>query len=473
MKTSLLIIIFLLFQSPELFSQVKQLKLLGHWRDTNVVGSTSYDNAFNEAWGFWVNGKEYGVIGSTSGTHIIDVTDPTTIFQRMLIPGASNGPHIVHRDYDQYNCYLYAVADEGQSSLQIIDISQLPDTAIVVYDSREFITRSHNIYIDIPKARLYTCIENGSSGYFPLGIYDLGDPIKPKFIGHYSHFGDITASQVHDAFVRNDTAYLNCGPDGLAIMNFSDSSDPKPILTLKPNEYPFAGYNHSGWLTPNGKTYVMADENHGLPLKVFDLSDITNGKVISTLFASKDTMNGIPHNPLVSCDYAYVSYYYDGLQVYNIKNPAKPILEAFYPTCTLPNLRNYKGSWGNYPFLPSGNIVIADMQNGMFVVEGVEKPCNVVYSCQSLPTKTNSVNLDFSIFPNPVNDQILFNLENYSSQCSYQILNLSGNILARGPLDNYSSYHSISVKDLASGIYIFRTYVNGQVYSNSRLVKVH
>ncbi len=472
MKLFFLGIAFFLFHIDLNFAQIKQLKLLGHWRDTNVVGSSAYDNAFNEAWGFWVNGKEYGVIGSTSGTHIIDVTDPTAIFQRILIPGASNGAHVIHRDYDDYKCYLYAVCDEGQSSLQIIDISQLPDTAFVVYDSKEFMVRVHNIFIDIPKARLYTCSESTTNGFFALGIYDISDPVKPKFIGHYNQFGDINASHVHDAYVRNDTAYLNCGQNGLAIMDFSDPKDPKPILTLKPSEYPFPGYNHSGWLTPDGLTYVMADETHGSPLKVFDLHDITNGKVVSTLFASKDSMNTIPHNPLVSCDYAYVSYYYDGLQVYNIKNPAKPILEAFYPTSKLPNLRSYKGSWGNYPYLPSGNIVVADMQNGMFVVEGVEKPCNVVYSCESIPTDTKTIETEFSMFPNPASHQLSIALENIASASNYQITDISGQVLIDGKFETDRIQHFIALDNLVPGIYIFKSFAKGQVISTNKFVKV-
>ncbi len=472
MKIFPLILLSLLFLNDKTHSQVKQLKLLGHWRDPNVVGSSAYDNAFNEAWGFWVNGKEYGVIGSTSGTHIIDVTDPANIFQRILIPGASNGAHVIHRDYDDFKCYLYAVCDEGQSSLQIIDISQLPDTAFVVYDSKEFMVRVHNIFIDIPKARLYTCSESTQNGFFALGLYDISNPVQPKFIGHYNQFGDIRASHVHDAYVRNDTAYLNCGPDGLAIMDFKNPSDPKTILTLKPNQYPFSGYNHSGWLTPDGLTYVMADENHGAPLKVFDLHDITNGKVVSTLFAKKDTANCIPHNPLVSCDYAYVSYYYDGLQVYNIKNPSKPILEAFYPTSNLANLRSYKGSWGNYPYLPSGNIVVADMQNGLFLVEGVEKPCNVVYSCESQPTGTQSFDTDYTIYPNPVNQHINIHFKNNSDILHYKISDVSGNIILQGLLNKDNHQNSISLEGLQPGIYILTTFANGQLMTNFRLIKV-
>jgi len=395
------------------WSQPQKMKLLGHWRDPAVVGSAAYDNAFNEAWGLYVNGHEYGIIGSTSGTHLIDITDPTKPFERMLIKGAYNGEGVIHRDYDDYKCHLFAVCDEGQSSLQIIDCSSLPDTAIVVYDSREWMTRVHNIFLDIPKARLYTCAESGNTGFFALGLYDVSIPSKPKFIGHYNRFGDITAGHVHDAYARNDTVYLNCGNDGFAIMDFSDASNPKPIFTAKPNEYPHSGYNHSGWLTPDGKTYVMADENHGIPLKVLDLTDIGNTKTNSLLYANKDTAICIPHNPLVSCDYAYVSYYYDGLQVYNIKDSKHPRLEYFYPTSSLPNTKSYKGSWGNYPYLPSGNIVVADMQNGLFVLEGIETLCNKTYNCLPVDVDNESSEFSISLKPNPVHHTLQIEIQGY------------------------------------------------------------
>ncbi len=471
MNLKILILIAICFQLSDMQAQVKQLNLLGHWKDSSIVGSSAYDNAYNEAWGFWVNQREYGVIGSTAGTHIIDVTDPKNPVERFRIPGAVNGRSIIHRDYDDFQCYLYAVCDEGPSTLQIIDISQLPDTVMVVYDSKEFMSRVHNIFIDIPKARLYTCSESGPTGFYALGLYDISDPVKPKFIGHYNRFGDINASHVHDAYVKNDTAYLNCGPEGLAVMDFSDANNPKALFTLKPNEYPFSGYNHSGWLTPDSKTYVMADENHGSPLKVFDFSNLEHGKVVSTLYATKDTAIAIPHNPLVSCDYAYVSYYYDGLLVYNIKNPSKPVLEALYPTSSLVNLRSYKGSWGNYPYLPSGNIIVSDMQNGMFVLEALETPCNAVYSCQNQTSTKYARNINHMIYPNPSNEFITISLRSKSSKASFQIYDLKGQKLNEGAIHSNSNPISISVESLVPGMYLLRINEDG-VISTSRFIRI-
>lgn len=409
--------IFLLMLPVILGAQATKLKLLGHWRDPALKGSAQYDNTFNEAYGFVANGHEYGIIGSTYGTHIIDVTDPEHPFERMRIPGGTSGTEVIHRDFRYYKCHIYGVCDEGgTSTLQIIDVSRLPDTAILVYNKNDLFTRVHNIFIDEAKARLYTSAEKGVTGYYALGLYDIREPENPRFVGHYGVFGNITANHVHDCFVRNDTAYLNCGYDGMAIMDFADANNPKPLFTLKPNEYNYSGYNHSGWLTPDGKTYVMADETHGSPLKVFDLTDFAHPKVVSYLSVYGDSAKAIPHNPLVSCQYAYVAYYYDGLQVYDISNSRSPQLKYYYPTSTAVNDLGYKGAWGTYPFLPSGNIIVADMQSGMFIVEGPEKVCNPANICSATSTTFFNDQASLQLTPNPARDQVRIHSEKIISK---------------------------------------------------------
>lgn len=389
-------------------AQVSQLELLGHWRDPSIIGSAAYNNAFNECWGIWKDGREYAIIGSTYGTHFIDITDPRKPIEVAKVKGGTSGASVIHRDYDDIQCYLYAVCDEGSTStLQIIDFSDLPNAVKVVYDSDALFTRSHNIYIDIPAAKLYTAAESGMSGRFALGLYDISEPTKPVLLGHYNRFGNISANHVHDVFARNDTAYLNCGYDGFAIMDFSNPVNPKSIYTLGPTEYPHSGYNHSGWLSPDGSKYLMADENHGSPLKLFDMSSKDAIRITSFLGVQKNN-DEIPHNPLVSCDYAYVAYYYDGLQVYDIRDVNNPQRVAYYPTCSIPNRRSYEGAWGTYPYFPSGNIAVADMQDGLFVVKGVETPCNVVQSCSTISStdRKESMGTSVRIYPNPTNQML-------------------------------------------------------------------
>ncbi|MEM9023292.1 MAG: hypothetical protein AAGB22_06105, partial [Bacteroidota bacterium] len=137
------------------------ITLLYNWQDTTLPGSAAFDNPYNEVWGFVQDNSEYVVIGTTLGTHIFAVDDPVNAQEVAFIPGEAQGPVIIHRDYHDYNGYLYMVSDEGPSTLQIADLSHLPDSAPVVYDSDDLFARAHNIFIDTATAKMYAC---GGSG---------------------------------------------------------------------------------------------------------------------------------------------------------------------------------------------------------------------------------------------------------------------------------------------------------------------
>ena len=252
------------------FSQLNST-LLFHWDDSTIIGSSAYSNAYNECWGFKVNNTEIAVIGSTEGTHFFNVTDPQNSTEVAFVAGAYTGSGVVHRDYHDFQGYLYIVCDEGwsTSTLQIVDISNLPTSVNVVYDSDSLFNTSHNIFIDTATAKLYACASNSA-----MDIYSLHIPTLPNLIYSYNDVG-----HVHDAYVINDTAFLNCGNDGLRIVDFHylDLAGGMAWVELASfTSYPDAGYNHSGWLSDDGTIYVMQDENHGYDVKILDVSDFNN-----------------------------------------------------------------------------------------------------------------------------------------------------------------------------------------------------
>lgn len=427
------------------FGQAIEGKLLGTWSDSTLVASNAHDNTYNEVWGLAVNNHEFAVIGSTFGTHIIDVTDPTAPEELFVVKGGSIGPGIIHRDFHDYKGYLYSIADEGSNTgLQIIDITTLPDSIEVVYDSRQYFTRSHNIFIDTAKARLYSLISNGTAFDFsPMRIFDISNPIDPQPIGSYDRFEGKVISQVHDAFVRNDTAYLNLGPSGFAIVDFANVDTPNVISILEKSEYPQAGYNHSGWLTDDGNYYYMADENYDSDIKVLDLRDLPDIFIPNT-FNAESTESSITHNQIILGNKLYVSYYVDGLQVFDISDPENPVREMFYDTSTeAPGPNRYRGAWGVYPFLPSGNILVSDMQNGLFVIDG-DLPI-VDVDEQILGNKVLT-------YPNPSTGLFNLDLSAFEGQrIQINVLDINGKLIRR--LTTNESAVKIDLNNEANGIY--------------------
>ena len=477
--------VIIIFCFSNLSAQVEQATLLGTWQGDNIIGSQAFDNAYNEIWGIAVNNKEFAVIGSTEGTHFIDVTDPTNPVEVQFVKGAVSGPSIIHRDYHDDGCYLYAVADEPasinattKSTLQIIDIRNLPNSVEVVYDSDELIFRSHNIFIDEPNKRLYACIANGTAdpGFSAMRIFDISDPFNPQFLATHNSLQGLSIQQVHDGYFLDNMAYLNLGPTGFAIADFTDPVNPILMGTL--DNYVDQGYNHSGWLDQSGRYYYLADENHGLRMKVLRVDDPTDIEVVGFFDADSPASTSIPHNQIVACDYLYVSYYYDGLQVYDISDPSTPVRVAEFDTSNEPDGANFKGAWGVYPFLPSGNILVADMQEGLFVFEAIDQSdcAQRRQICEGNLNNTNDLAnaTPLAISPNPAKDFVTISLSKDIGNNTLDIYlkDITGKEIKRlsdQVIQGEYTFHLPS--DLAKGLYILSIEGEQQRYSEKIILQ--
>ena len=450
-------ILFFCIISTNIFAQSgENLELLFNWNDTTIVGTSAYNNVYNEVWGLVVNEREFAVIGSTSGTHIFDVTDPVNSEQVQFIPGAAVGTQIIHRDYHDRNGFLYAVSDEGNSTLQIIDIKQLPDAAPVIYDSNELIKTAHNIFIDENLNKLYACnVRSASSSGWSassLVIFNIENPTNPVQLISYEVPG--TGAGVHDMWVKNDTAFLNNGGDGLFVVDFTDLTSPQIIGSL--TDYTDKGYNHSGWPTADMKTYIMADEDWGYDMKVLDISNLSDITEITT-FSSEIDPNSIAHNQLIKDNYVYVSSYHDGLQVYDISDQENPTKVASYSTYLMDDHDSYRGAWGVYPFLPSGNILVSDMQYGLYVLAPSQDFSVQSYSAEKI-----------TVYPNPAKTSIKLIVHEKESDLNVKIFDLKSQIVMSKKISHENN--QINIASLKQGIYIIKAKGNNSLYQQKLIV---
>lgn len=352
----------LLFTMPCVFAQDSlNVNLLFHWEDPTIPAETTYGLNYNEIWGVAIQGREYAIIGSSIGTHIFDVTDPINSTEVEFIPGASG--NVIHRDYHDYQGYLYIVCDEGPGTLQIADLSYLPNSAPVVYDSDALFARTHNIFIDTLNGVMYNT--NG-------GVYSLANPELPTLIAEVN-VGALF-DQGHDLYVRNDTAYWHAGPFGFHVYDYSSNmAAPSFLGSIDISD----AYNHSGWLNEAGNIYAYAEETYDTDIQICDVSDLSNITILSSINSGGGS-SSIPHNLIIQGDFLYISYYHDGLYIFNIADPSNPILVGIYdtePAASAPY--SWHGAWGVYPLLPSGNVLVSDTKNGLFVLNVSQATANV------------------------------------------------------------------------------------------------
>ncbi len=339
----------------------QNMTLLGRWDvDTLPVHSGI---KYNDVWGYAdCAGREYAILGSAGRIHFIDVTKPGEPREIASFPGSANS---IWRDFKTYRDRAYACADQGQDGLMVFDLSRLPDTVVMTYQSNEIFRRSHNLWVDTLQGRLYMAGANTANN--GVIIYDLNEnPDQPQLLASIP----LPGGYIHDIHVVDNIGYCSHGFNGMWVYDFTDPQHPVTLGSL--TDYPERGYNHSGWLSPDRNYFIMADETHGASLKVVDVRDNSDISVVSlfksALLAPLQT-GSIVHNPFVRDQYVVLAYYHDGIQIYDMSDPANVTRVAYYDTYPInTNYNGFQGAWGTYPYLPSGNILGSDITFGLHVL---------------------------------------------------------------------------------------------------------
>lgn len=378
---------YFLFSLSLAFGQEqKNVTLLDHWFEDSLLTNSNLTR-FSGCFGFAHHGKEYAVIGSTEGAHFFWLSPSDKLIPAGFVEGRFSSSLVVHREFKVFDHYAYAICDEGTSSLQIIDLNYLPDSVVKVADIQDdFFGRIHNLFIDTANALLYAClvtpIVNGSElQKVPLRVFSLVDPLHPVLVWE----GPNDIPEVHDCYIRNHIAILNCGQDGLRVYDFSTPAMPQLKSTL--SFYQDQGYNHQGWLSPDGKTYVFADETTGKRVKKCSL--LPDLSIQIQYYFGTNAQNGsIPHNIMCTNDYAFIAYYNEGLRIFDIRKI--PVEVASYDTYLTNSAFKMNGAWGIFSDYPSQRVVVSDRQGGLFLFH---------FDQERLAVNPQE---DFLIYPNPV-----------------------------------------------------------------------
>jgi choice-of-anchor B domain-containing protein len=436
----------------------KNVHLLDHWTDNTIISAQNI--RFNEVWYFQRNDREYAIIGSTAGTHFFEIMPDDKLRNVGFIQGDFPSAQVHNRDFRDLGDYVYAVADQGQNSaLQIINIAALPDSVYLEKTDSTNWNRVHTICIDYQSALLYACTFTPPQGhpdwfYRPLKVFSLADPLSPSLV--FSGFNNI--AEVHYAYVRGDTAYLNCGFDGLRIYNFANPSS--PVLLGSLTVYNDQGYNHSGWLSEDGKTYYFTDETDGKRIKMVDVSDISNPAIIRT-FGTANFQNAVAHHIIPVGDLLYVSYYNEGLRIFDTRAPAKEV--AHYDTYPLESNFLMNGAWGVYPFRNGTRVLVSDRSFGLFLF-GFD------YEIFASTRPDDALVL----FPNPItqgsNFTVLLN-ENYLDELSASVYDAAGNLVATDTFfkQSYAVFNAAWAQGVYHVVLRFKNYLGEE---EVRAVKV-
>lgn len=362
--------------------------------------------AGNDCWG-WTDsttGREYAIMGVNNGTSFIDITDSTSPQYLGKLPTSTVDSS--WRDMKVYNDHVYIVSEAGDHGLQVFNLANLRGLDSEQVFSADYTDKSfgkaHNIAINEDSGYAYI------AGARTKGIYalNLSNPLAPKLELEGSQFG-----YSHDAQIVNykgpdqdhfgKEIYIGSNENKVDIVDVTDKSEPKLISTFLYDHQ----YTHQAWLTDDHKYALLGDEldevdsNYELKADaktrtvIIDLSDLEKPSLHHDYEAET---KAIDHNGYVKGTEFFLASYTAGLRVLDILNiDQKSISETgFFNTFIdhndsgLPNSTTVKsqdpdgdhsgkkgnssafnGAWSVYPFFKSENIIISDINSGLYIVK--------------------------------------------------------------------------------------------------------
>ncbi len=334
--------------------------------------------------------NEYALVGASVGLSIVDVTNPNTptqVFQHVGPTGSS----ALWQEIKTKGKYAYVTTEAG-GGLQIFNLSSLPNTAGIAFRTYTGngviagqLNSIHALHIDGNYCYLY------GSNLFDGGaiVLDITDPWNPVYVGNYSMGVSSSDHYVHDGYVRNDTLYAGHIYTGrCSVVDFTNKSAPVELANFTtPN-----AFTHNTWLSQDSKTLFTTDEVDNSFLTSYDISDLGNITLLDKI-QSNPGSNSMVHNThiinVAGNDYAVTSWYKDGFTIVDAGRPQNLVQVGNYDTYPGSGGGSV-GNWGVYPFLPSGTIVVSNINEGLFVfTPNYVRACylegNIIDSITGLP----------------------------------------------------------------------------------------
>jgi choice-of-anchor B domain-containing protein len=324
----------------------------------------------NDIWGYVSpSGREYAIVGLVSGTAFVEVTDAAQPQPVGFVSGnASNW-----RDMAVYGEFAYSVNESG-GGVQVIDLRKIDRGKVSALGSFTAggLSTAHNISVNPDSGYAYLLGSNIARG--GLVALDLSSPAAPAL----EPVAWETA-YVHDVLVVSfdrgpnrgrEIAFAFTGTLGLHIIDVTSKAMP---ITLSHLRYPNATYGHSGALSEDGRFLYVNDELderasnkvNAMTTYVVRVRKLARPRVVRQV--TWDTA-AIDHNSMVQGSRLFLSGYTAGLRIIDISRPKSPRSLGYLDTYPEGDTARFTGAWGVFADFPSGNVIVSDIERGLFVI---------------------------------------------------------------------------------------------------------
>jgi choice-of-anchor B domain-containing protein len=353
----------------------KLFDLMAHVTLAQMGGGSGAD-----LWGWKdpVTGKEWALMGMNNGVSFVDVSDPVNPVVIGRLPTHSFSS--LWRDVEVYQNHAFIVADNaGAHGMQVFDLTHLrtaPPGTIFPEDAHyPGFGRGHTINIDTQTG--FASVNGSDTCLGGPHILDINDPKNPMFAGcfsndGYTHENHCVIYQGPDAEHKGKQICFASNEDTLTIIDITNKATP---VMLSRTPYPGARYTHQAWLNSDHTLLVLDDEldestfGHNTRTRFFD---VTNLEAPFVSFIFNASTKAIDHQQFFVGRQIYQSNYRAGLRLLELPSQGlvKVMERGYFDVYPANDLPSFNGTWGNYPFLPSKNILVSSIEEGLYVLRG-------------------------------------------------------------------------------------------------------
>ena len=350
-------------------------------QDLTPEGVNNGSIAGNDSWG-WTDpttNKEYALVGLNSHTAFVDISEPSLPVLLGVLPTATVNSS--WRDIKVYQNHAFIVSEASGHGMQVFDLTRLrnvitpPETFTADTHFTDF-GKAHNIFINETSGYAYVVGTSRNGPFFGGALFiNIQNPTLPVSeggfaAGGYSHDVQVINYFGPDADYNGKEILVGSNENEIVIADVTNKANPITISTIA---YSNIGYTHQGWFTEDLNHFIVGDElderdfGNNTRTLFFDLSDLDNPVYD---FDYLGPTSAIDHNGYVNGNDYFLANYRAGVRVLDLSQIASNIITeiGFFDTYPENDNAAFDGVWNVYPFFQSENIVISDIDRGLFIV---------------------------------------------------------------------------------------------------------
>lgn len=271
---------------------------------------------------------------SGGGLHIVSLTNPAAPVLLSRITATTTGPQLVTNGYDNVH---------------------------TTFLERDFLYEAAHV-----------------DNLLSVKVFSVANPSEPVFLQNIVTTNTVRVHQMTAATKGTNVILYTSG--------WGNSSGTAPAQTdiwdvtkigTEPAQWLgriFSGFrSHSSWPTPDGNSLVICREVAGGEVTIYDITNPAAPLVQSVISpASMGLPATLPHNPVIVGNLLYLSWYQNGVHIFDITDRTKPVRLGSFDTFAGENSGPFEGNWGVFPFLGLDKLLLSDIQTGLWIVDATD-----------------------------------------------------------------------------------------------------